>query len=150
MAGGEWNSPAGAACVLDETDAQIYSLFKDHTAKNRNWNTRSGVCSHSPEEGHSGAGEIHSLAEDNLRITERKGVPEIFPSKALVLQMRKQRPRYKGAVSALPRDRAEAQLELRFCLPAWALPSMEHQLGCPRAQKAEQCQSHTTHLGCSP
>jgi hypothetical protein len=46
MAGREWNNPAEAACIWDETEAQIYSLFKDHAAKNRNWNTGSSVCTH--------------------------------------------------------------------------------------------------------
>lgn len=48
LASREWNSPAEAACIWDETEAQIYSLFKDHAAKNRNWNTHSSVCTHSP------------------------------------------------------------------------------------------------------
>lgn len=91
MAGGEWKSLAGAACIWDEIDAQIYSLFKDHAAKNRNWNTHSSVCTHPPEEGHYRAGEIHSLAEDHLRVTAQKNLPKVFATVALLVQTRKQR-----------------------------------------------------------
>lgn len=56
--------------------------------------THTQACAHTPpEEGHCRAGEIHSLAEDCLRVTEQKNHPKIFAIIMLILLMRKQRPR---------------------------------------------------------
>lgn len=112
---GWWLHPAGAACVWDETDTQTYSLFKDHLAKNRNWNTGWSVYTHSPKEGHSRAGGIHSLGKDHQRITEpqsRKSILRLLPLMLSFYRWGSKGPDRKLPSPPSPRDRAEAWLEL--------------------------------------